>query len=99
VDFDESQGWPGRGGIGVTANLHVILADVGATPDTPGVVNIVLVTPQGEERPTRYLRPSASDDEIFWWVEDYLGKLNAPFQAIRVYRGETLIHEETFEAR
>lgn len=98
VDFDQSQGWPVQGGI-VTGNLHVTLSDVGATPDTPGVVNIVLVTPQGEERPTRYLRPSASDHEIFWWVEDYLGKLNTPFRAIRVYRGETLIHEERFEAR
>ena len=97
VDFDQSEGWPGRGGVIGTA--HLTVSHAGVTPNTPDVINIVLVTPQGEEKPTRYLPPSASDDEIFWWVEDYLGKLNTPFQAIRVYRGEALIHEETFEAR
>jgi hypothetical protein len=97
VALDQAGGWPERGGIGVRAHLTVLHA--GATPNTPGVVNIVLVTPQGEEKPTRYLPPEATDDEIYWWVEDYLGKLNVPFNAIRVYRGDLLIHDESFEAR
>jgi hypothetical protein len=79
--------------------IHGTVLHAGAGPNTPGVVNIVLVTPQGEEKPTRYLPPNTPDDEIFWWVEDYLGKLNVPFKAIRVYRGEQLIHDETLEAR
>ena len=63
------------------------------------MVKIVLVTPQGEEKATRYLPPTASDDEVFWWVEDYLGKLNVPFKAIRVYRGQDLIVDENIEVR
>jgi hypothetical protein len=98
VALDQAGGWPERRGTGIVA-AHLTVSHAGATPDTPGVVNIVLVTPQGEEKPTRYLPPDASDDEIFWWVEDYLGKLNVPFKAIRVYRGDQLIHDETLEAR
>jgi hypothetical protein len=63
------------------------------------VVKIVLVTQQDEEKVTRYLEPTASDDEVFWWVEDYLGKLNVPFKAIRVYRGQDLILDENIEVR
>jgi hypothetical protein len=63
------------------------------------VVKIVLVTPQGEEKATRYLPPTASDDEVFWWVQDYLGKLNVPFKAIRVYRWQDLIVDENIEVR
>jgi hypothetical protein len=36
---------------------------------------------------------------FFGGVEDYLGKLNVPFKAIRVYRGDQLIDHENFEAR
>jgi hypothetical protein len=99
VAFDESEGWPVRSGIGVTGTFHVTVSDVGATPETPGVVSIVLVTKEGQEKPTRYLPPNTPDDDVFWWVEDYLGKLNFPFEAIRVYRGTTLIDKEKFEAR
>ncbi len=80
-------------------NIHARLLHAGATPETPGVVKIVLVTPQGEEKATRYLPPTTSDDEAFWWVEDYLGKLNVPFRAIRVYRGQDLILDENIEVR
>jgi hypothetical protein len=63
------------------------------------VVKIVLVTPQGEEKATRYLQPATSDDEVFWWVENFLGNLNFPFRAIRVYRGQDLILDENIEVR
>ena len=63
------------------------------------MVKIVLVTEQGEEKATRFLPPTASDDEVFWWVEDYLGKLNVPFKAIRVYRGQDLVLDENIVVR
>jgi hypothetical protein len=78
---------------------HATVLDAGAKPDTPGVVKIVLVTPEGEERIARYLQPSTSDDDAFWWVDDYVGRLNYPFKAVRVYRGSNLIHDEDIEAR
>jgi hypothetical protein len=71
----------------------------GASEGTPGVIKIVLVTERDEEKPSRYLPPATSDDEVFWWVEDLLGKLNVPFKAIRVYRGLTLIHDDNIEVR
>jgi hypothetical protein len=46
------------------------------------------------KRATRYLPPATSDHEVFWWVEDYLGKLSVPFKAIRVYRGLDIILDE-----
>ena len=38
-------------------------------------------------------------DEVFWWVENYLGTLNYPFKAIRVYRRQELIVNEDIEVR
>ena len=54
---------------------------------------------QGAEKANRYLAPETSDEEIFYWVEDAIGRLNDRFTAIRVYRGADLIHEEELEAR
>jgi hypothetical protein len=58
-----------------------------------------LVTEQDEEKATRYLLPMTSDDEAFWWVDNFLGNLNFPFKAIRVYRGQDLIADEKIEVR
>lgn len=99
IDHDQSEGWQGRSSLGVTGTAHLTLLHAGAGLATPGVVKIVLVTPQGEEKATRYLPPTTSDDEVFWWVEDYLGKLNVPFRAIRVYRGQDIILDENIEVR
>jgi hypothetical protein len=98
IDHDQSAGWQGPRP-GITGSVHSTLLHAGATPETPGVVKIVLVTEQGEEKVPRYLPPTTSDDEAFWWVEDYLGKLNVPFRAIRVYRGQDLILDENIEVR
>jgi hypothetical protein len=98
IDNDQSEGWQERR-IGTGLSGHLTVSNAGAHPETPGVVKIVLVTEQGEEKATRYLPPTASDDEVFWWVEDYLGKLNVPFKAIRVYRGQDLILDENIEVR
>jgi hypothetical protein len=95
IDHDQSEGWPRRGGM----SGHVMVSYAEADPETPGVVKIVLVTQRGEEKLTRSLPPTTSDDEVFWWVEDYLGKLNFPFNAIRVYRGSDLILDENIEVR
>jgi len=97
VAHNESGGWPQRRNS--SAGAHMTALEKGASPSTPGVVKIVLVTPQGEEKPPRYLRPSATDDEIFWWIEDYLEKLGVPFKAIRAYRGDELIYDEDLEVR
>jgi hypothetical protein len=101
IDHDESQGWYSGGGITIGTSVmgHATVLHAGANPETPGVVRVVLVTPDGEEKPTRYLPPSTSDEDAFWWVEDYLGKLNFPFKAIRVYRGVDLIQDEDIETR
>jgi len=40
-----------------------------------------------------------SSEELSYWVEDALGRLNDLHTAIRVYRGADLIREERFEAR
>ena len=98
IDHDESEGWQERGP-GIRASVHLTLLHAGAGPETSGVVKIVLVSPQGEEKATRYLPPTTSDDEVFWWVEDYLGKLNVPFKAIRVYRGQDLVLDENIVVR
>jgi hypothetical protein len=101
IDDDQSAGWQVRGGgigVGMTT-LHMTLLHEGARPETLGVVKVVLVNPQGEEKASRYLPPTTSDDEVFWWVEDYLGKLNVPFKAIRVYRGQELVVNEDIEVR
>ncbi len=98
IDHDHSEGWRERS-LGIGFSAHATVLHAGAHPETPGVVKIVLVTEQGEEKPTRYLPPNTCDDEIFWWVEDYLGKLNVPFKAIRVYRGSDLILDENIEVR
>ena len=78
---------------------HMTVSDAGAHPDTPGVVKIVLVTEQDEEKATRYLLPTTSDVEAFWCVESFLGNLNFPFKAIRVYRGQDLILDENIKVR
>jgi hypothetical protein len=98
IDNDQSGGWQERR-IGFGMFGHLTVSNAGARPETLGVVKIVLVTQQDEEKVTRYLEPTASDDEVFWWVEDYLGKLNVPFKAIRVYRGQDLILDENIEVR
>jgi len=98
IDHDQSEGWQQQVP-GIRMDVFPRLLHPGAGPETPGVVKIVLVTPQGEEKATRYLPPTTSDDEAFWWVEDYLGKLNVPFRAIRVYRGQNLIVDENIEVR
>jgi hypothetical protein len=97
IDSDQSGGWQERRS-GISIDAHGTL-HVGPSAGTPGVVKIVLVTPQGEEKPARYFQPATSDDEVFWWVEDYLGNLNFPFRAIRVYRGQDLVVDENIEAR
>lgn len=100
VDLDQSDGWPQRpGGVTITGSVHVSFLHPGAHPDSPDVISIVLKTEQGEEKANRYLPPDTSDEEIFYWVEDTLGRLNDRLTAIRVYRGADLIHEEIFEAR
>ena len=99
VDLDHAGGWPERRGTGIGLSAHATVLHGGARPDLPGVINIALVTEQGEDKPTRYLPPNTPDDEVFWWVEDYLGKLSVHFKAIRVYRGADLIYEDRFEAR
>lgn len=97
IDDDQSVGWQQRrSALGIVAQGTM---DVGPSADTPGVIKIVLVTPHGEEKPARFLDPNSSDDDIFWWVENYLGNLNSPIKAIRVYRGQDLISEENIEAR
>jgi hypothetical protein len=63
----------------------------------PPALNPV-TTEQGEVKPTRYLPPGTSDDEIYGWVEHIFGQPNIRFKAIRVYRGSDLIDQE-FEAR
>ena len=98
IDHDQSEGWQ-KQGPGSRMDVFPRLLHAGATPERPGVVKIVLVTEQGEEKVPRYLPPTTSDDEAFWWVEDYLGKLNVPFRAIRVYRGQDLILDENIEVR
>ena len=98
VDLDQVEGWPQRQG-GSSGSVFPRFLHQGAHPDLPGVISIALVTEQGEEKPNRYLPPDTSNEEIFDWVEDYLGRLNVGFKAIRVYRGADLIHEEIFEAR
>jgi hypothetical protein len=98
IDSDQSEGWTQRVS-GVSVSVHPTLLHAGASPETPGVVKVVLVNPQGEEKASRYLPPTTSDDEVFWWVEDYLGKLNVPFKAIRVYRGQELVVNEDIEVR
>ena len=99
IDHDQSGGWPERRlGPGIIG-AHLTVSHAGAHPEAPGVVKIVLVTEQGDEKATRYLPPTAPDDEVFWWVEDYLGKLNVPFKAIRAYRGQDLIWDEDIEVR
>jgi hypothetical protein len=98
IDSDESEGWQQRVP-GSRMAVFVRFLHPGASPETPGVVKIVLVTPQGEEKAPRYLSPSTSDDEVFWWVEDHLGKLDFPIKAIRVYRGQELILNEDLEVR
>ena len=100
VDLDESDGWPQRpGGITVTTLVHPRFVHPGAHPDSPDVISIVLKTEQGEEKANRCLAPETSDEEIFYWVEDTLGRLNDRLKAILVYRGADLIHAEPFEAR
>ena len=68
-------------------------------PSQPGVVKIVLVTPDGEELSSEHLPSTSTDEEICGLIEDVLGKLNAPFARIRTYRGTNLIHDEELEIR
>jgi hypothetical protein len=101
VELDEVESWPQRpGGLTVTAApVHVRFLHPGAHPDSPDVISIVLKTEQGEEKANRYLPPETSDEEMFYWVEDTIGKLPHRVTAIRVYRGADLVHEEELEAR
>lgn len=69
IDNDQSEGWQERR-IGTGLSGHLTVSNAGAHPETPGVVKIVLVTEQGEEKATRYLPPATFDDEVFWWVEE-----------------------------
>ncbi len=96
VDHDQSPGWPSSGS---QFGAFGVVSRQGADPTDPGTVRIALVTPEGEEKTTEYLSSATLEEEIFGYVEDVLGKLNAPFAAIRVYRGADLIHDEQLEVR
>lgn len=96
IDHDQSTGWPIEenrfGAFGMVTRQ-------GADPSQPGVVKIVLVTPEGEEKTTEYHPSTSTDEEIYGWIEDVLGKLNSPFAGIRAYRGADLVHDEELEIR
>ncbi|MCC6366315.1 MAG: hypothetical protein IT165_22590 [Bryobacterales bacterium] len=96
IDHDQSTGWPTEG---TRFGAFGTVTRQSADPSQPGVVKIVLVTPDGEERTTEYLSSTTTDEEIYGWIEDVLGKLNSPFARIRAYRGVDVIHDEELEIR
>lgn len=96
LDHDQSTGWPTNG---IRFGAFGMVTRRGADPSQLGVVQIVLVTPEGEEKTTEYLPSTSTDEEIYGWIEDVLGKLNSPFARIRAYRGADLIHDEELEIR
>lgn len=95
VNHDQSPGWPRSG----TQFGVPTVTRQGADPDDPATVRIALVTPEGQEKTTDYLSPGTSDDEIYGCIEEILANLNAPFAAVRAYRGANLVHDEPLEMR
>ena len=94
VDFDESAGWPTGGSVGLPT-----VAAMGADPNDPNTLRIALVTEDGAEKVTNTFPGVTPEEDVFGHVEDLLGKLNAPFREVRVYRGSNLLGSEALEMR
>jgi hypothetical protein len=96
IESDSSSGWPRQGG-GMMGTPT--MTRQGADPNNPGTIKITLIFPDGREQPVEYLPSDTPEETILGVVEDILGKLNSSFTGIRVYRGATLLHDESIEVR
>jgi hypothetical protein len=92
IDDDEDRGWD-RLGLSDTANLTLIKA--GVNKDDLRAIKIALVM-QGKEHISDIYPPGTNPAPI---VEDIIGNLSVPINAIRVYEGDTLILERELRMR
>ena len=93
IEFDQSHGWAGRSGALDTMHACVIVG--GTSPDDPAAIRVAYVADEVEHVSGIY--PAGFDYTTE--IQRLLTAVNVPIQALRVYAGQTLIHEALVHMR